>query len=90
MTKAATTAEHYVLTSNDFSEFISIATCIGAMLDSFNIDELASCFNRKSIMVVCTFLTASCSAVSPVLFCALISERSRQAKSKNNVHSKIT
>jgi hypothetical protein len=25
-----------------------------------------------------------------VLFCALISERSRQAKSKNNVHNKIT
>lgn len=69
------TTKHNALTSNDFNESMSIDKCIGAMWNSFSMDESASCFNRKSMMVVCTFLTASCNGVSPLLFCALISKK---------------
>lgn len=78
----ATTTKHNVLTFNEFNESMSTDKCIGAMWNSFSNDESASFFNRKSMMVVCTFLTASCNGVSPMLFCALISEKIEKIKKK--------
>ena len=79
----ATTTKHNVLTFNEFNESMSTDKCIGAMWNSFSNDESASFFNRKSMMMVCTFLTASCNGVSPLLFCALISGKIGKIKKKS-------